>query len=341
VLETEVRMADVEPLNELALRHITIHGHRRAYRMAGSGPTLLLLHGLGCHSGTWLPVMPKLAERFTVIAPDLLGHGDSDKPRGDYSLGAYANGMRDLLTLLEVDRVTVVGHSFGGGIAMQFAYQFPERTERVALIDSGGLGPDVSVFIRALGWPVTSAVLSVAGARPLRPLVGGALSALSHTGLPRTRDLAEVADIYRHMLCDAQGRFAVRRVTSSVVDWRGQIVSLADRAYLTQLVPMCVVWGEADDIIPVAHAYAAQGYAPAADIHVIPGSGHFPHKEHPEKVAQILTEFVDSSRPARYSIGRWRRVMEGGDGDVLVALSDAHPEGARPRGRGAATSEPA
>jgi pimeloyl-ACP methyl ester carboxylesterase len=221
VFETEVHMAgSVEARDELALRHVTIHGHRRAYRKAGSGPTLLLLHGLGCNSGTWLPLMPKLAERFTVIAPDLLGHGDSAKPRGDYSLGGYANGMRDLLTLLDVDRVTVAGHSFGGGIAMQFAYQFPERTERVVLIGSGGLGPEVSVFIRALTSPVTSALLSVAGVRPLRPFVGGALSVLSHTRLPHTRDLAEVADIYRHMLCDAQGRFAVRQVTSSVVDWR-------------------------------------------------------------------------------------------------------------------------
>ncbi len=333
--------AQVRPTVDLDLRHITIHGHRRAYRMAGSGPPLLLLHGLGCHSGTWLPLLPKLAERFTVIAPDLLGHGDSDKPRGDYSLGGYANGMRDLLTLLEIDRATVVGHSFGGGIAMQFAYQFPERTERVALISSGGLGSEVSVFIRALTWPVTSAALSVAGVRPLRPLVGGALSALSHTRLPHTRDLAEVADIYRHMLCDRQGRFAVRHVTSSVVDWRGQIVSLADRAYLTQLMPMCVVWGEADDIIPVAHAYAAQGYAPDADIHVIPGSGHFPHKEHPDEVADILAEFIDSHGPARYSRARWRRLMERGDVDDLVALSDGASDGAPPDPRGSVRSESA
>jgi pimeloyl-ACP methyl ester carboxylesterase len=317
--------------DELALRHITIHGHRRAYRMAGSGPMLLLLHGVGCNSGTWLPLMPELVERFTVIAPDLLGHGDSDKPRGDYSLGGYANGMRDLLTLLGVDKATVVGHSFGGGIAMQFAYQFPERTERVALISSGGLGPEVSVVIRALTSPVTSAVLSVAGLRPLRPLVGGALNALSRSRLPHTRDLAEVAEIYRHMLCDPQGRFAVRHVTSSVVDWGGQIVTLADRAYLTQMMPMCVIWGEADDIIPVAHAYAAQGYAPDADVHVIPGSGHFPHKEHPDQVAEILTEFVAQHRPASYSRARWRRLMERRNVDELVALPDGDTETPRRR----------
>ena len=86
-------------------------------------------------------MIDSLAKRYTVIAPDLLGHGLSDKPRADYSVGGYANGMRDLLTVLGIDRATVIGHSFGGGVAMQFAYQFPERTERLMLVASGGLGP--------------------------------------------------------------------------------------------------------------------------------------------------------------------------------------------------------
>ena len=98
---------------------------------------------------TWEPVIRKLAKRYTVIAPDLLGHGQSAKPRADYSVGGYANGMRDLLTVLNIDKVTVVGHSLGGGVAMQFAYQFPERTERMVLVAPGGLGPEVTPMIRA------------------------------------------------------------------------------------------------------------------------------------------------------------------------------------------------
>ena len=117
-----------------------VHGHRRAFVMMGRGPALLLLHGLGCDHTTWSPVIERLSRQFTVIAPDLLGHGASDKPRADYTLGGYANGMRDLLALLGIDRVTVVGHSFGGGIAMQFAYQFPQYTERLMLVAPGGLG---------------------------------------------------------------------------------------------------------------------------------------------------------------------------------------------------------
>ncbi|HSB88130.1 MAG TPA: alpha/beta fold hydrolase, partial [Ilumatobacteraceae bacterium] len=109
----------------LRRRTVRIHGHEVSYRMAGEGPTILLIHGIAGSSTTWRAVMPALAENFRVIAPDLLGHGHSAKPRGDYSLGAYASGIRDLLAVLGEERVTLIGHSLGGGVAMQFAYQFP------------------------------------------------------------------------------------------------------------------------------------------------------------------------------------------------------------------------
>src|SRR5918993_5624241 len=135
------------------VQYVTIHGHRRAYVLKGEGPPVLLLHGMACDHTTWLPIIDKLAERHTVIAPDLLGHGRSDKPRADYSVAGYANGMRDLLSVLDIEHATVVGHSLGGGVAMQFAYQFPERTERLALLAPGGLGSEVTPFIRAVSLP--------------------------------------------------------------------------------------------------------------------------------------------------------------------------------------------
>jgi pimeloyl-ACP methyl ester carboxylesterase len=242
--------------------------------------------------------------------------------------------MRDLLTLLGIDKATVVGHSFGGGVAMQYAYQFPERTERLALVAPGGLGPEVSVFIRALTLPGASAALSVAGLAPFRPIIAGGLTVLSRSRLPHTRDLAEVADIYRRMLCDPQGRFAVRHVTSAVVDWRGQIVTMTDRAYLTRLMPMCVIWGQDDDVIPVTHAYSAQAYAPGVEVHVVARAGHFPHKEQPERVAQLLTAFVDSTAGATYHRGRWRRLMQRGDLAELAAIPDRPAVEAAPGRRG-------
>ncbi len=293
------------------VQYVTIHGHRRAFVKTGSGPAVLLLHGLGCHHGTWEPVIDSLARRYTVIAPDLLGHGQSDKPRADYSLGGYANGMRDLLTVLDIDKVTVVGHSFGGGVAMQFAYQFPERTERLVLVASGGLGPEVSMGIRAIGSPGfhhTMGVLTLPGVRH----VGKAgLRALAGTGSKYTRDLGEVAEIYESFK-DRQARTAIRHVVRAVVDWRGQVVTMADRAYLTEAMPMAVIWGRDDRVIPVRHASNAAALAPDARVEVIPNAGHFPHKDHPERFAKILHDFIRTTRPARYSRARLRRLLRDG-----------------------------
>jgi len=308
--------------DDLALQYIVVHGHRRAFRRVGSGPALLLLHGLGSNSATWLPVMPRLAEHFTVIAPDLLGHGASDKPRADYTLGAFANGMRDLLTLLGFDKATVVGHSFGGGVAMQYAYQFPERTERLVLVAPGGIGPEVSILIRALTVPGAGLALAAAGVTPARPLVRSSLRLLSRTGISHLRDLDEVATIYDH-LCDGPARRAVRHVTSAVVDWRGQVVSMTDRAYLTQLMPMCVVWGAQDRVIPVGHARMVRAYAPGAQVHVLDRSGHFPHKDHPGAFVDIVTSFVAATEPAHYHRGRWRALMRRGDVGSLAPVEAA------------------
>ena len=132
---------------------VELHGHPVTYHLMGSGSPIVLIHGITSSSRTWRAVMHGLAERHTVVAPDLLGHGRSGKPRGDYSLGAYASGVRDLLAVLGIPRVTVVGHSLGGGIAMQFAYQFPDRLERLVLVDSGGLGEEVSLVLRVATLP--------------------------------------------------------------------------------------------------------------------------------------------------------------------------------------------
>ena len=161
-MRNQTRLRSVGELAEPSLQFTTIHGHERAFRIAGSGPAILMIHGVGDSSETWSTVHAKLAQRFTVIAPDLLGHGASAKPRGDYSLGAHAASIRDLLVTIGVERATIVGHSLGGGVAMQFFYQFPQRTERLGLISSGGLGDDVSPMLRAAALPGSGALLKVA-----------------------------------------------------------------------------------------------------------------------------------------------------------------------------------
>ncbi len=301
------------------VQHLTIHGHRRAFVKVGDGPVVLLLHGLGCDHTTWEPVIDALARRYTVIAPDLLGHGQSAKPRGDYSLGGFANGMRDLLTVLGIDKVTVVGHSFGGGVAMQFAYQFPERTERLALVAPGGLGPEVSPAIRAITTPGFHQLMGLLTVPGVRHAGVAGMRLLAASGLRSARDLGEVACIYDSFK-DPRSRAAVRHVVRAVVDWRGQVVSMADRAYLTDAMPMAVVWGEDDRVIPVRHADNVATLAPKARVEIIPNAGHFPHKDHPQRFAKILHEFIRSTQPATYSRGRWRRLLD--RGGVPAAVVD-------------------
>jgi pimeloyl-ACP methyl ester carboxylesterase len=303
------------------VQHVTIHGHRRAYVVAGSGPALLLLHGLGCDHTTWAPVIDSLARRYTVIAPDLLGHGESDKPRADYSVGGYANGMRDLLTVLGIDRVSVVGHSFGGGVAMQFAYQFPERTERLILVGSGGLGPEVTPAIRAITTPGFHQAMGLLTLPGVRHVGTAGMRALAATGVRATRDLTELADIYDSFK-DPRTRAAIRHVVRAVVDWRGQIVTMADRAYLTEAMPMCVVWGRNDQVIPVRHAGNAAALAPSARVEIIPNAGHFPHKDHPQRFVKIVNDFIRSTEPAVYERDHWRTLLEHGP-DLVPLQAEA------------------
>jgi pimeloyl-ACP methyl ester carboxylesterase len=305
-------------LKELEVQYLTIHGHKRAYVKAGSGPALLLLHGLGCDHTTWLPVVAALSRRFTVIAPDLLGHGRSDKPRADYSVGGYANGMRDLLTVLGIDKVTVVGHSFGGGVAMQFAYQFPERTERLILVAPGGIGREVTPAIRAISLPGFRMAMALATMPGVLQATKLGLRTLAATGLPHARDLDEVAGIVQH-LSDRKARAAITHVVRAVVDWRGQVVTMADRAYLTHAMPMCVVWGSDDAVIPASHARLAQQIAPAATVEVIPNAGHFPHKDHPQRFVKIINDFIRSTEPAVYHRARWRTLLKNGHAETLTA----------------------
>ncbi len=305
------------------LHFVEIHGHRRAFVKTGAGPVVLLLHGLGCDHTTWEPVIESLAKRYTVIAPDLLGHGSSAKPRADYSVGGYANGMRDLLTVLGIETVTVIGHSFGGGVAMQFAYQFPERTERLVLVSSGGLGPEVTPALRAITTPGFHQVMGLLTLPGIRHVGTAGMRALARTGNRSLRDLTEAADVYDSFK-DSQTRVAIRHVARAVVDWKGQIVTMSDRAYLTAGMAVCVVWGRNDMVIPVRHANNAATLAPTARVEVIPNAGHFPHKDHPERFVKIVNEFIRTSEPATYHREQWRDLLDSGRQVIPLQAEAGH-----------------
>jgi pimeloyl-ACP methyl ester carboxylesterase len=295
-------------VHDFGIRHIDLHGHHVSYRMAGEGPALVLLHGLTGSSTTWREVMPALAERHTVLAPDLLGHGESAKPRGDYSLGAFASGVRDLMVALGMERATVVGHSLGGGVAMQMAYQFPQRCERLVLVSSGGLGKEVSILLRAVSIPGSELVMPVI----LHPAVAGPLESLTATvGRGRLRLGVRGREIWRSYrgLTETHGRMAFIHTVRSVIDVGGQRVSARDRLYLAGGVPTLIVWGDQDRIIPVEHAHAAHELMPGSELVIVPGAGHFLPFETPAPFLEALEAFLDAHEPAHTTEEQYRELL--------------------------------
>jgi EmrB/QacA subfamily drug resistance transporter len=291
------RMAAID-VPGLERHELELHGHRVVYRTAGSGPVVLLVHGLLDSSLTWRKLAPVLAVGHTVIAPDLLGHGESDGPREvDYSLGGHAGMLRDLLDALGHDEVTLVGHSLGGGIAMTFAYHYPERVSRLALISSGGLGRDVSAVLRATTLPGAGALMRTLGSRP--PVAAGRALAAALAAVGLRRPARVTLDVVRTLerLGDSGRRGAFLNTVRAVIDGHGQKVLALDRLDIIGELPVLVVWGTADRVIPVAHADPLRAALPEATVVLLDGIGHTPHLSQPGFVAGQLAGWIRRTSP--------------------------------------------
>lgn len=289
---------------------VDLHGHRAVYRVAGSGPTVVLIHGMINSSRHWEAVAGRLAEHHTVLAPDLIGHGDAATPRGDYSLGAHAASIRDLLTTIGVERATIVGHSLGGGVAMQFFYQFPQRTERLALISSGGLGQEVSPLLRGAALPGSATLLRVASRPRLVGSLAGAGGWLRSRGRGGGIYLQAVARALGP-LQDAGSRRAFLETLRAVIDVQGQRVSARDRLYLLGEMPTLIVWGERDRTIPVQHGIEAAEAIPNCRFETLPRAAHFPNLEDPEGLAAVLGDFLATTTPGRIVDSDWADAIAG------------------------------
>ncbi len=285
------------PSVESERRTTTIHGHEVTYRMGGEGPVVLLIHGMAGSSSTWVPALEHLAPHVTYIAPDLPGHGRSAKPRSDYSLGAHASFLRDLLVTLGHERATIVGQSLGGGVAMQFAYQFPQRVERLALVGAGGLGEEVNPVLRLLALPGVDLLLPFVFQPWIRELSRLAGEWTKYIGMEPTTATTEMWRAYAS-LTDPETRSAFVHTLKAVIDHRGQRVSAHDKLYLAQDLPTLIVWGSDDPIIPVSHAQAALESLPGSRVEILEGLGHFPHSEDPYRFSKLLVDFVETTEAA-------------------------------------------
>ena len=273
---------------------------------------MVLLHGIAGTSATWDAVIPRLAEHYDVLAPDLLGHGESAKPRGDYSLGAYANALRDLLEALGKNRATLVGHSLGGGIAMQFAYQFLGRCERLVLVDSGGLGREVHPLLRAAALPGAELVLPWLSTTTSRG-VGALVRGMNRLGIRAGPDLDETWRSFVSLREPAARRVFIQTVRG-VMDLSGQRVIANERLYLAEGLPTLIVWGENDPLIPVRHARASHERIAGSRLEIFPDAGHFPHRDDPERFAKVLADFIRTTRPLHASAKRFGDRLRAGPG---------------------------
>jgi pimeloyl-ACP methyl ester carboxylesterase len=289
---------------EIGVKTVTLHGRETTYLGAGKGPVLLLIHGMAGTCENWRAVIEPLARNHTVIAPDLPGHGASAAGSGDYSIGNLASGLRDLLLALGHERATLVGHSLGGGIAMQFAYQFPEMIERLVLVSSGGLGLEVSPVLRAAALPGADLFISATASAGQK--IGNAVGRrLSAAGIKPAPDLAEVVRGYAS-LADPSRRKAFLATLRSVVGTKGQSVSASDRFYLAEEVPMLIVWGGRDPIIPVSHGEDAHRALPGSRLEIFAGAGHMVALEQPGHFIAVLESFIAENEPAVFDREEWR-----------------------------------
>src|SRR5436190_1209539 len=284
---------------DIPFQEVELHGHRVGFRMAGSGPLVVLIHGITSRSDIWLDVMSDLAENYTVVAPDL--------------------------GVLGFERGTVVGHSLGGGVALQFAYQFPEYCERLALISSGGLGKEVNPLLRAAALPGAELVLPLITSEFAIQLGSAVGAFLERFGFKAGPDLAEAARGYAS-LADRDARQAFLHTLRAVIDLNGQRVSATDRLYLAERMPTLLIWGTDDPIIPAAHGRTAHEQMPGSRLVEIPGAGHWPQLDHPRQVVAALNEFIETTEPYEFDQAHMREMLRrgpAGAGDHASARAPA------------------
>jgi pimeloyl-ACP methyl ester carboxylesterase len=308
---------DADDETDTETRTVSVHGHPVTFRQVGepsddpSAEVIVLVHGLAGSLATWQPVLDEFAAdggNRVVIALDLVGHGGSVNPHGDCSLGGYATGVRDLLATLGHDHATIVGHSLGGGVAMQFAYQFPEWCDRLVLVSSGGLGRSVNVLLRAATLPGAEFVLPVLANRTLVSAARRLFGLAGDIGLPPSADAVELLESVGS-LSDPDSRDTFTRTIRGALDLGGQRLTGTDRLYLMATVPTLIVWGTHDQMIPVGHAQRAHQLIPGSELELFEGSGHFPHSHRPQRFVDVVTSFVDRTAPARLDPAEVRELI--------------------------------
>ncbi len=255
---------------------VDVHGINTHFLTAGAGAPMVLVHGGGSGAVAWSSIIPRLARRFRVIAPDVVGFGATDKPRGPYDRRYFASWLSGFLDALSLGRAALVGHSLGGAIALQLALDHPSRIDRLALVSPAGLGwnlPPAPLF-RSVVFQVAPGETT---ARRMHTTFVENPTTL-HDGLLR----------YAAEVCRARGgrRPALHGNVKAVIPFRD--------AQLSRLrVPSLVIWGANDRVFSAERGARAARALPDARLRIIEGAGHIPFYDQPDAVVGCLLEFLE------------------------------------------------
>jgi pimeloyl-ACP methyl ester carboxylesterase len=269
-----------------------------SYVTGGHGEPIVLLHGLGSDSGTWRRILPELARHYTVYAPDMFGCGLSDKPEIAYTIEAMAHYIRIFMDAVGIERAHLIGHSLGGGIAMQTVYFSEERVRRVVLVDSGGLGHDLHWLLRISTLPGAHLIIGLL-THPRSGVIALAQGLERHRHAGEDLDYESLVPLILRRLRQPETRRSFLRMIRAVGNISGQKVSALSLLTERAATPFLLIWGEKDPIIPPTHAYAARARIPNSLVAVIPDSYHQPHIESPEQFCRLTLDFLQEAEWSR------------------------------------------
>lgn len=280
-------------LNTLNLpqdRYIEIDRLHTRFWAEGEGKLpVILLHGLGGFVESWLSCFPALAKHHQVYALDLPGHGRTDKPaERSYRLVEFAHFVKGFLAAVGLERVCLVGHSLGGAIAAQFTLLFPSLVEKLVLVSSGGLGPELGLGLRLQALPLLGEILSL----PVRPWMERGAHMLVHDPACLTPELIELG--YRIVTLPGAARAHLQALRANV-NAAGQLPSQYGpivQGLPSIAIPALVIWGRQDQLVPVEHAQVAAQRLPHVQVRILENCGHIPMLEQPQVFGEAVCEFL-------------------------------------------------
>ncbi|MDP9478570.1 MAG: alpha/beta fold hydrolase [Actinomycetota bacterium] len=273
-------------------RRVEVGGSSTRYLIAGEGPPLVLLHGIGTSALEWNRTMPALARRRSVYAPDLL-QPERGSDHAGYSPASLAGFVAEFMNALGIERASIVGNSLGGLVALRFALSHPSRMDALGLVDSAGLGQEINPVLSSATLPG----LGEAAIYWAKTPIGAAQRALVRTplllALPSSAPPEWLAEQYRLGLASGfmeTTRVALRSHVSPIGQRESEI--LLEELFRLEM-PTLVVWGESDRVVPLHQAHDAVARLRNGSMEILPGCGHLPHIECPNRFAEVLSRFLD------------------------------------------------